>query len=893
MPFKRIWAVGLVLLGMMLLRASLTHASPPQQSSTSLVLLAPSGCPSGGCAAGQRLSYRLNFEVGQYAPASSNPNVKVCVYMPVNWLDASSVQVDSTGGFTGLSYTNVTSAGCAEDPLPPTGYSLAAAVQTQMNAGYFFDTLNLHFRIARTANAPGSVLMRVFEDTTGTGTWVRTGQAFTSQMNVLAWSGSTAYLAGSPSACTQSPCFLNSAGDSAGGLGTGLRDAIDALPVGGRIVVLGTVMLKGQSVTLNKPMTLEGGANAVLTAEDGLCASPLLEVTAGVTLRGLTINDGTCTSPSRTLILVNTTDAVLIESNDLLNGADAISVANVGVSLTVRYNHITGNSGYALYWGSASSAPLLLVANNLHQNRSGSAVECAAGASAPVASRLANHNYWGDGVIPSASETHCTLDPARRLGAPIARNSTSAGVRATRLTVTASKTYLFDNQIALQRSSDGSDVDVYVVNHGADVPSSIPSFSFSTGSPNPCGYAFDVFLAENTAPSGTLELSFKYNRSAACIAVIESTQYCELSSNASKFPLWWLDPSGVLTAGWDTTGQNPAGSGAGGVSGQPTTCDMEQDEIRVAIDTSGKPSFTELGFTPFMVGLPIPATFRLLASDRTVTVQWSTTTEADISGFYVLRSLSASGPFDPISDLIPRRGSATSGSDYTFVDGGRTNGVMNYYRIKVMRPDGGYVYSDILSIVPNTPTPTFTPTRTRTWTPVPTFTATFRPFPSPTRAATTRPVNTPTRVLSLTPTRTATPGTGTARTPTRTLTLTAGTPGAPTPTVEGYLPPDQGTALPTPEGGYLPPEQSTPLFPEETGEATATTTGEITGTPSSVQPENSATPSPTSSQESSLPEQNASDWISLVLGLLFGGGVGLGFLWYLFLRKDNRNDSEP
>lgn len=891
MPFKRIWFAGFFVMALIFLRVSLTHAEPVRQS-TSLTMLAPAGCPAGGCAAGQRLSYRLNFELGQYAPSASNPNVKVCVYLPANWLDASSVQIDTTGGFTGISYTNVTSSGCAEDTLPPTGYVLASAVQTQMNAGYFYDTLNFHFRIARSATTPGSVLMRVFEDTTGAGTWVRTGQAFTSQISVLAWTGSTAYIAASPSACTQVPCFLNSEGDAPGGVGTGLRDAIDALPAGGRVVVLGTVTLKGQAVTLNKPLTLEGGANAVLTADGSVCSNPMLEITAGATLRGLTINDGACTSPNRTLILLNTPDAVLIESNDLLNGADAISVVNVGSSLTVRYNHITGNSGYALYWGSTSSAPLVLVANNLHQNRSGSAVECAAGASAPVANRLANHNYWGEGVVPSANDSHCTLDPARRLGAPIARNSASAGVRAARLTVTTTKTYLFDNQIALQRSSDGSDVDVYVVNHGTDVPASLPSFSAGVGSPNPCGYAFDVFLAENASPSGTLELSFKYNRSAACVAVIESTQYCELSANASKYPLWWLDPAGVLTAGWDTTGQNPAGSGAGGVSGQTTTCDMGQDEIRVAIDTSGKPSFSELGFTPFMVGLPIPATFRLLASNQTVTVQWSTTTEADITGFYVLRSLSATGPFDPITDLIPRKGSALSGSDYTFVDGGRTNGVMNYYRLKVMRADGGYVYSDILSIVPNTPTPTFTPTRTRTWTPIPTFTATFRPFPSPTRAATTRPVNTPTRVASLTPTRSATAITGTPRTPTRTATPTAGTPGAPTPTIEGYLPPEQGTPLPTSaDGGYLPPAEPT-LTPGGTIEATVTATVELSGTPASMEVGNTITPFLTASLETPASVRNASDWISLVLGLLFGGSVGLGFLWYLFLRRDRQDHSD-
>jgi hypothetical protein len=395
-----------------------------------------------------------------------------------------------------------------------------------------------------------------------------------------------------------------------------------------------------------------------------------------------------------------------------------------------------------------------------------------------------------------------------------------------------------------------------------------------------------LFLAEGAIPGGSVDLAFKYNRSSACVAAIESSQFCELTTNTTKFPLWWYDPAGQVTAGWDTTGQNPAGSGAGGATGQVTTCDMPSDEIRVTIDNSGRPSLAnDLNFTPFMVGIPVPATFQTLASNNTVTVRWTTTSEVDLNGFYVLRSMAATGPFTPISDIIARKGSATVGGDYTFVDGGRANGVTNYYRLQIERSDGTYFLSDILSIVPNVATITPTPTLTRTLTPVPTRTP-FIPIPTATRAPTvTRRVVTPTRGVIFTPTLARSP----SRTPLdplsniRTLTALAeaGYPGpgetpTPGPDVTGY--PANDTVFPTDATGY-PGQNETPL--------SGTLTITITGTRPTQRTTALISPTPTPDGETAGGEnpRSASDWISLVLGLLMSGGVVFGLAWFFFLRR--------
>ena len=854
-----------------------------QSGGSTITLVGPPSCPPGGCAAGQRLSYQLDFVLGEYDASLSGPNVKVCVYIPESWFPTM-VQLDIKGGVTENDYIDVVnSTRCTEDLTPPTKYTLVAAGESAFNGIFVFqDSLNFSFRIGGAATSPGSILVRVFERLTD-GTWRRTSQAFTPQMTPIPTAGEV-FVAGSPALCSANPCYLNSAGDAVGGIGTGLKDAVDVVANGSKVIVLGSVALKGNAVSIDKQIGLEGRGDATLTSSGSNCDNAMLEINAGGWLHALTVNDGGCTSKNRNLLVLNTSANYVIQFSTLSGGADAIRVKNNTGSLTVRYNQIQGNSGYGLIWETGTAAGgLRVVANNLVQN--GNPVECSAGAANPVANRIVNHNYWGGGS-PAAADTHCTINTGKRLGAPIQVNSGLPGVSAKSVTVTTTKTYHFDNQIGLSRSAEGGDFDMYIINHGPTSPDGVPFTNYLAGSPNPCSNYWDLFLAEGAAPGGSVDMFFKYNRSSACVAAIESTQFCELTTNTAKFPLWWYDPAGQVTAGWDTTGQNPAGSGAGGATGQATTCDMANDEIRVTMDNSGRPSLAnDLNYTPFMVGIPVPATFQTLASNNTVTVRWTTTSEVDLNGFYVLRSLGATGPFSPISDIIAHKGSATTGGDYSFIDGGRPNGVANYYRLQIQRSDGTYFLSDILSIIPNVATITPTPTPSRTLTLAPSRTAII-PIATATRAPTvTRRVVTPTRGVIATPTLAITPS-RTSIDPLaniRTLTALAGTgyPGpeetSPTlPDLTGY--PAVGTDIPPDTTGY-PGQNETPL--------TGTITVTITGTRSTARatPSITRTPTPDGETPGVKNPRSSSDWISLVLGLLMSGGVVFGLAWFFFLRR--------
>lgn len=839
---------------------------PAPRAAATLSLVAPDACPAAGCAAGQRLSYRLDFELDQYTvdESATDPNIKICAYAPSGWTDPALTNLDITSQVTGQPYTPAVD--CSQDTMPPAGYALIAANEADFNGYYFFESLGLSLRISSGATVSGNILLRVFER--GASGWTRSQQVFT-PLTSVAPVASPAYVAATAAACDSAmakPCYLNSGGDLASGVGTALRDAIDAVAPNSVIRVLGSYPIKNNAVTLNKALTLEGQGAATLTAEGSLCANPLLEVTSGATIRNLTITDGACSSPNRTLLAVNNSSAdLLIESNTLTGGADAIAVTSANSAVTARYNEIAANSGYALWWSGGSGA-LNLVANNISANRSGDPVECGVGEAAVVANRKIDHNYWGGAAVPGAA-THCASKANKQLGAPIAKNTSGAGVQVAQVTATTTKTFYFDNQIAVQRSSEGSDFPLYIVNHGTLAPDGIPFTGTIAGSPNPCSNAFDVFLADGASAGGSLSLSFRYDRSSACVAAIDSSYYCEQTTNAARYPLWWYHPSGIITAGWDTSGQNPAGTGAGGVTGQETSCDMVANEIKVVIDNSGRPNLTDdLNYTPFMVGIGIPATFVVLASDKTVTVQWTTTSEADISGFYVERSLQSNTGFGPISDLIQRKGSALSGSSYSFTDGGRTNGVTNYYRLRIVRTDGGYFYSDTLSIVPNVATVTPTPTPSQTFTPrppptrTPTRTPTFRPQPSATRI----PSSTPrvfTNLNTATPSRTAF------------VSPTSGTPGAFQPTGSG--------GYPEPGGENPTPSVEPSATKEEFTMLTVIPTNPVNF--STATPTRTVTPSPTPDPEKKM--RDTSNWISLVMGMLLSGGLLGLFAWVFFRRR--------
>jgi hypothetical protein len=855
-----------------------------------IVPVAPAACPASGCAAGQRLSYRLEYEVGSY-DKSIKPNVKVCVYIPSGWLDSSSsswldattTDLSGSGGITGVAYTQ--EAACAEDTAPPASYTLAAAASAAMDQNFFQDTLDLSFRINAKASGMGSILLRVFEFGSAA-SWAKTSQIFTSQLTVAPRS-TTAFVASSPAACaSDTPCYLNSAGDLADGFGTGLRDAVDALDAAQqnlRVVVLDSAELKSFPVVVNKPVTIAGAdGSSLITLESGAACTggaAMLAFTNGGGLTGLTVTDGACSGAvGRVLLAVDSPTDVLVEANNLVDGADALKVKGNSGNLTVRYNEISGNSGYALFWDNTPSTALLrMVANNINGN-----VDCSAGASAPNPNRQADHNYWGSPAAPNANTVHCSLATGKQLGAPIEPSANGVGLDARRVTVGTTKTYAFDNQIAYQRTGGASDFDLYIVNHGSSSPDSIP-FAGSFSMPNLCSNVWDVFLADGTAVDGELDLFLRYNLTAACTAAVEIPTFCGQTTNPQNYPLWWHDPLGSITAGWDTTGQTPAGSGASGATGQTTSCSLTEHEIKVAIDASGRPGLADdLHFTPFFVGLPVTNTLIPLASDKAVTLNWTTVSEPDVQGYVVLRSLAAGGPFEAITDVIARRGSAVVGSTYTYSDTGLTNGTTYYYRLKLERTDGGHTFSDVVSVAANIATVTPTPTVTRT----PTITITF----TPTRTFTPRPTLTPfrfpttavpaaTRVPSRTPTRFASP-TSIRTTPqtTRSQTARTQTPGALTvvPTQGAYPEPGQElTSYPGTEETATPiaVKTLTPGAGTRTALANAT---KITQTPS-------RSPAPTLSYAEQV--RNSSRYVSLVMGLLLGGFVFVAAAWLIFFRK--------
>ncbi len=828
--------------------------------STQLTLQSPAACPASGCAAGQTLNLRASFDLTAYL-SPPDPNVQVCIYTPINW-SATALRMGLTGGVTGSPYQS----GISNCSAAPTGYTLLGGAQATLAAGAFGDWLDFSFRIGNTATASGSILMRILERTSSG--WQQTSQAFLGI--AVTPTADVVYVANDAATCgASSPCYVNSAEDLPEGLGTGLKDAIDSHPLPSQPVTIriaGNYLIKNNAVVLDKPHTIEGVNNAQITYLGAECSQPMLRVSAGATLRDLNINDGTCVTTNRTLIQVESPDTVLIISNNLTDGQDAVRILDNSGEVKWHFNHITGNAGYAV-WRQAGtgSGSVQAVANNFYANRSSIQVEC-------NNKGRVDHNFWGFGVDPLSAISQCAFSRGKQLGAPALPRSNEPGVSAEKVTVTANKTYSSDGRLAFQHGADDNDFDLFIVNHGAGAPENVPFTGGLPGSLTACSNHYDIFLAsEGITPPALLDLFFRYDSTSGCVATVESAAYCG-SGNMALFPLWWYDPAGNVTDGWDTTGQNPAGSGAGGASGQTTVCDTDSKEIKVSLQAGGRPNaILDLNYTPFVVGLlPLPSSvifsqFTAIAGDTQAAIQWTTVSEVNTSGFYLLRSQSESGGFSRVSPFIPRRGSGIGGAFYEVVDSGLTNGTTYYYRLEIVSSSQESSFSGVINTIPQqaTPTATFTSTPTSTSSPSPTETFTSTPTPTatgtqftltptasasptqtltPTITPTGSITATPTVTFTLIPTRTRTrtpviyptavyrsptlPPTRT-RFPTRTFTPFGGTPGTNTPTLEGYPAPGGTDSItpnrtlspqPTlpPQGGY-PIGEDTPILPTGDG----------------------------------------------------------------------------
>jgi hypothetical protein len=96
---------------------------------------------------------------------------------------------------------------------------------------------------------------------------------------------------------------------------------------------------------------------------------------------------------------------------------------------------------------------------------------------------------------------------------------------------------------------------------------------------------------------------------------------------------------------------------------------------------------------------PIPTSAEIAKINATgygdrIEIDWSTTSEVNNAGFYVLRGESEKGPFKTITDqLIPAKGSELAGADYSFTDRDVSGGTY-FYRLEVVDVDGKVGWTD-------------------------------------------------------------------------------------------------------------------------------------------------------------------------------------------------------
>ncbi len=835
----------------------------------SLQLISPASCPASGCAPGQRLNFEIAFTV---SPKNANPNTQVCIYTPIKpspttqpWGNAQLGSISDAGLTSGVTYQIGQQSNVCEANIDGNEeWLLGGYTQLQSTTT---DQLGFSLNIDQNANFDGYVRAKVFQLSPSTGQWVNMVNL---KVDIeISQKGSVLYVAKDENDCGSfEPCFVNSGDDLANGVGTGLRDAVMAAANDNEIHILKDYLIKSHTVLIDKPLIIRGQENAFISYQGISCSNSMLLFNQGGTLTGLTINDGNCNNPSRDLIEVNSVLPVSIENNTLLFGKRAIFIRAESSDVTVAYNHITNQDNFAVFREastSTSTGHVNIFANNIFDNQASYQVDC-------NNNGIANHNFWGENESATANAINCLVNNGKQLGASILLSTDTAGVQAQKLTVSSDFSYAFDEKIGAKRTS-GTDFDIIIANHGQGLISNIPFFQHGSGNIQPCSNFYDVFLAEETTASN-LTLSFKYNLNADCTAKIESNDFCG-SADSQKYPLWWYDPATNATNEWTRTGQKPLGPGAAGTIGQETSCHKNVKEIRVIIDNTGRPNIsTDLGFTPFVVGLPFIngvtlTNFTGQYDGSSVNLDWTTSREINVKGFYVLRSDQINGPFGRVSNLINAVGNQTIGGIYKFKDSSVTPGRTYYYKIEVIGKDdksiathGPISATTILGATPTrTITPTATPTGTitaiNTFTPTKTNTPYIYRSPTPIyRPPTSTPGFNPTRIRTFGPTPTG------ARTRIIEPTSTRS---------EGY--PIPGTSLPgdfdtpQPDNGYPAPEFTFPVsdaYPNpETSTLdpfkptpTLTTTQEIT-------PESGL------DVESELPAQTIR-WVFILVGMASG-----------------------
>jgi len=219
-----------------------------------LILSSPGSCPTGGCAAGQRLNFLTSFSVTPVV--SSQPNTQICVYAPKDgqsgtgsnaWADYTNGRISTNGGL----YTEGQPESICDNPNNlDTGDQWITGAYANLPASTTSDQIEFVFHINATADIEGTVKVKIFQSDAG-GNW-QPAQTFTKTIGVAAIAN-TAYVGKSPTDCgSRKPCYVNSGDDLNEGLGTGLRDAVMSLSPNAEIRILLDYPIKGHTVLIDK-----------------------------------------------------------------------------------------------------------------------------------------------------------------------------------------------------------------------------------------------------------------------------------------------------------------------------------------------------------------------------------------------------------------------------------------------------------------------------------------------------------------------------------------------------------------------------------------------------------------------------------------------------------------
>lgn len=860
--------VAMLSLGLSIAFFGAAFSAPQQRLADSLIMKSPTSCPTGGCSAGQRVNFLLEFTANPQFLGGSN--LQICVFAPADgtadasiipWADYTTGWISNTGILTSTALTNGDFNNVCANNLATDEVLLAAAYAQYAAAGS--DQVEFALNIAKTSNINGSVNTRVYQVDASNTTWAATANL----SNAITLAAITAptppallqvYVANTATDCgSNTPCFINSGDDLADGIGTGLKDAINSFSTPVQINLLGQYLIKNNSILLDQPHVVNGINGASLSTSGTTCTQNMLSITAGATLSNLIINDGICAAPSRNLIEINSATPVTLLKNTLTSGLDAIRILDNAGSVEIMATQINSNSGYGIFRASgAASGVVYAAANNIFNNRVGYQVEC-------NNHGVMEHNYWGELVMPASATNNCQATNGRHLGAPILLSGNGAGLEAEKVAVTGTKTYAFNNRIAYEKIG-GADFTLFIVNHGQGSVDNIPFHENGLELKTSCSNYWDVFLDDGTSPSG-LKLYFKYDQNATCETTVESATYCG-QSNQALYPLNWYDPYAQATDGWDYTGESPQGVGAGGASGQETICDTTLNEIATLIDVTGRPMLTtDLGFTPFFVGIPLTSGVTLTSFTATfnftkIDLRWITSAEHNIKGFHILRSNQENSGYVRITNLIPSIGDSHIGGIYNFSDSDIVFSKTYYYKLEVIDNSGNSVQmlgpvSALTSTATPTATLTYTVTLTRTRTATPIIFYTSTPRPTATRVVIR--TNTPVFYKTNTPIHSSTA--------TKTVFQTA-------------IPTGSITSMPTNDSGYPAPSGGSPTPMVSESHQTLTQTHAVENTTNQTEIQQSGTPLPEKAQTQAAWQQDDKTdarqqqihWVFLLLGSAFG-----------------------